>query len=89
MTSAYNFGSYGFIVKKYSPLRHRSTSLLRTDSVRGEKASHHEVFCELTLAYRTKRSDHRHAGMDGRHPVRKDAFANIHVNLDSSSSMLE
>jgi hypothetical protein len=28
--------------------------------------------------------DHRHAGMDGRHPVRKDASGDILVNLDSS-----
>jgi hypothetical protein len=32
-----------------------------------------------------KNADLRHAGMDSRHPGRKDAFGNIHVNLDSST----
>jgi hypothetical protein len=30
-------------------------------------------------------ANHRRAGMDGRHPGRKDASEDIHVNLDSSA----
>ena len=32
-----------------------------------------------------KKADHRHGGMDGRHPGPKDASGDFHVNLDSST----
>jgi hypothetical protein len=47
--------------------------------------SDHEVINDLTLPTEHENADHRHAGMDGRHPGSQDASGNVHVNLDSSS----
>jgi hypothetical protein len=45
----------------------------------------HEVFMILRSPTEHENGDFRHAGMDSRHQVRKDASGNIHVSLDSST----